>query len=106
MELKEVTEKHFNRYTLPNVGTYKSLDFAIPDSFDFVIPESMHRRDEVPKSLTRCLGRWVGEATLEIIENDFFPHYTPANLILFNDDVLAVMLLDPYLIRMYYRVNI
>ena len=101
MELKEVTEKHFNRYTLLN-----DVDFAIPNLFDFVIPESMHRRDEVPKTLTRCLGRWVGEASLEIIENDFFPHYTPANLILFNDDVLAVMLLDPYLIRMYYRVNI
>ena len=98
MVLKEVTEKHFTLYALPNVDSV--------DSFDFVIPESMHRRDEVPKSLTRCLGRWVGEATLEIIENDFFPHYTPANLMLFNDDAFAVMLLDPYLIRMYYRVNV
>ena len=104
MELKEATEKHFNRYTLPNVGTYKSLDFAIPNSFDFVIPESMHRRDEVPITLTKCLGRWVGEA--QLASDGFFPYYTPANLLLFNHDTFAVMLLDPYLVRMYYRVNI
>ena len=106
MELKEATEKHFNRYALPNVGTYKSfdLDFVIPNSFDFVIPESMHRRDEVPTTLTKCLGRWVGEA--QIRSNGFFPYYTPANLLLFNHDTFAVMLLDPYVVRMYYRVNI
>lgn len=104
MELKEATEKHFNRYTLPNVGTYKSLDFAIPNSFDFVIPESMHRRDEVPTTLTKCLGRWVGEA--QLASDGFFPYYTPANLLLFNHDTFAVMLLDPYIVRMYYRVKI
>ena len=96
MVLKEVTEKHFTRYALPNVDSV--------NSFDFVIPESMHRRDEVPKSITKCLGRWVGEA--QLASDGFFPYYTPANLLLFNDDAFAVMLLDPYLIRMYYRVNV
>ena len=96
MVLKEVTEKHFTRYTIPNVDSVNSVDF--------VIPESMHRRDEVPKSITKCLGRWVGEA--QLASDGFFPYCTPANLLLFNDDTFAVMLLDPYLIRMYYRVNV
>ena len=96
MVLKEVTEKHFTRYALPNVDSV--------NSFDFVIPESMHRRDEVPKSITKCLGRWVGEA--QLASDGFFPYCTPANLLLFNDDAFAVMLLDPYLIRMYYRVKV
>ena len=101
MKLKEVTEKYFHRYTLPN-------NTEIPNSFDFVIPDSMHRRDEVPKSLTKCLGRWVGEAQLSthVFAGDRSHVYTPANLILFNDNMFATMLLDPYLVRMYYRVNI
>ena len=73
--------------------------------FDFRIPAHMIRDEgdeENPPNYTFCIGRWAAEA--QVAGHNFSnPSFSKANLILFSDDVFAVMFLELNDIAFYTR---
>ena len=64
--------------------------------FDFRVPEDMISEvvdEENPPNYNFCIGRWAAEA--QIAGHNFLnPSFIKANLILFSEDIFAVMFLD------------
>ena len=74
------------------------------ESFPFHVPDNMRERQEIRHR--ECRGRWAAEA--QIAGHMYqHPEFIPANLIIFNDDQIAVMFLG-FLnsISIYHRANL